>query len=105
MLKLFGTSSQGLPIICYQFGEQGPVILILGGVHGDEPEGNWIALGLLKKWIKDFPYKLRLTLVPCFNIEGSLIQKRTNANAVDLNRNLPTKKLDRQTEMAHFKTD
>lgn len=91
MTDIFGSSSQGLPIIGYEFGKQGPVILILGGVHGDEPEGNYIALGLLKKWIKNFPYKLRLTLVPCFNIEGSLIFQRTNANQVDLNRNLPTK--------------
>ena len=89
--KLFGNSSQGLPIICYEFGEQGPVVLILGGTHGDEPEGNWIVLGLLGKWIKDFPYRLRLTLIPCFNIEGSLSDQRTNANKVDLNRNLPTR--------------
>ena len=91
MTKLFGNSSQGLPIICHSFGEQGPVILILGGVHGDEPEGIWIVFGLLEKWIQNFPYKLRLTLVPCFNIEGTLSSERTNFNKVDLNRNLPTK--------------
>ena len=91
MAKLFGNSSQGLPIICHSFGKQGPVVLILGGVHGDEPEGIWIAFGLLEKWIKKFPYKLRLTLIPCFNIEGALSCKRTNSNKVDLNRNLPTK--------------
>ena len=90
-MKLFGNSSQGLPIVSYLFGKQGPVILILGGTHGDEPEGNYIALGLLKKWMEKFPYKLQLTLVPCFNIEGSLLCQRTNANQVDLNRNLPTK--------------
>ncbi len=91
MLKLFGSSSQGLPILSYQFGQRGPVVLILGGVHGDEPEGNYIALGLLKNWMSHFPYKLKLTLVPCFNIEGSLASKRVNANKTDLNRNLPTK--------------
>ena len=91
MPKLFGNSSQELPIFSYQFGNRGPVILILGGVHGDESEGVWIAMRLLEKWIKHFPYKLRLTLVPCFNIEGSLQHTRTNFNKVDLNRNLPTK--------------
>ena len=90
-VKLFGLSSQGLPILSYVFGNQGPVILILAGVHGDEPEGNYIALGLLKKWMSQFPYKLQLTLVPCFNREGSLLAQRTNGNQVDLNRNLPTK--------------
>ncbi len=101
-IKLFGNSSQGLPIISYQFGEQGPVVLILGGVHGDEPEGNWIALGLLQKWLKQFPYKLCLTLVPCFNIEGSLKHERTNANKVDLNRNLPTKNWTSEFEKERY---
>ena len=89
-VKLFGTSSKGLPIISYTFGKKGPVLLILAGVHGDEPEGNYIALGLLQKWINSFPYKLQITLIPCFNIEGSLTAQRTNGNKVDLNRNLPT---------------
>ncbi|MCZ0933521.1 MAG: M14 family zinc carboxypeptidase [Oligoflexia bacterium] len=89
--KIFAVSSQGLPILSYVFGSTGPVALILGGVHGDEPEGNYIALGLLKKWMQNFPYKLKVYLVPSFNIEGSLTAQRANANQVDLNRNLPTK--------------
>ena len=97
-IKLFGTSSQGLPIMSYLFGQEGPVILILGGVHGDEPEGNYIALGLLKNWMIKFPYKLQVYLVPCFNIEGCLTAKRTNARQVDLNRNLPAKNW-----ISHFK--
>lgn len=101
-IKLFGLSSQGLPIISYAFGSQGPHILILGGVHGDEPEGNYIALGLLKKWLKEFPYKLRVQLVPCFNIEGSLTSQRTNSNHVDLNRNLPTKNWTAQFENKRY---
>ena len=100
--QLFGSSSQGLPILSYDFGSEGPSVLILAGVHGDEPEGNYIALALLKKWIKNFPYKLRLTLVPCFNIEGSLLCQRTNANKVDLNRNLPTKDWSEKYEKERY---
>ena len=100
--KIFSTSSQGLPIISYVFGSTGPLVLILGGVHGDEPEGNYIALGLLKKWIQSFPYKLQVHLVPCFNIEGSLTAQRTNANKVDLNRNLPTKNWTSQFEKERY---
>ena len=102
VIKLFGESSQGLPILSYCFGSEGPVILILGGVHGDEPEGNYISLGLLKKWLEKFPYNLRLTLVPCFNMEGSLVCQRTNANQVDLNRNLPTKNWTGQFEKKRY---
>ena len=90
-VNLFGTSSKGLPILSYSFGKTGPVVLILAGVHGDEPEGNYIALALLQKWMQNFPYQLQLSLVPCFNIEGSLTAQRQNQNQVDLNRNMPTK--------------
>ena len=101
-IKIFAVSSQGLPIMSYIFGGTGPVALILGGVHGDEPEGNYIALGLLKKWMERFPYKLQVYLVPCFNIEGSLIAQRVNANQVDLNRNLATKNWTSQFEKERY---
>ena len=100
--KIFAVSSQGLPIISYIFGSTGPLVLILGGVHGDEPEGNYIALGLLKKWMQRFPYKLQAHLVPCFNIEGSLTAQRANANKVDLNRNLATKNWTSQFEKERY---
>lgn len=102
-VKLFGSSSKGLPIISYCFGGQGPVLLILAGVHGDEPEGNYIALGLLKKWLTSFPYQLQVTLVPCFNIEGSLTAQRQNHNQVDLNRNMPTKNWTAEWEKERYR--
>src|SRR6476661_5406471 len=90
----FGYSSLGLPIIAYEFVNNGPEVLILGGVHGDEIEGVWGAHGLLKSFLQSFPYKLNLTLVPQFNIEGVLNKTRGNGRGVDLNRNLPTKDWD-----------
>lgn len=90
-LWLFGNTAQGLPILAYSFGWAGPRVLILGGVHGDEPEGNYIALGLLQRWMRNFKLKLKVCLIPCFNMEGSLLCERLNGNQVDLNRNLPTK--------------
>ena len=90
-MKTFAVSPQGLPIYSYDFGTTGPQILILAGVHGDEPEGIYVAQALLDSFLKKFEYKLKLTLIPIFNIEGCLNHKRTNSNDVDLNRNLPTK--------------
>ncbi len=87
----FGESSQGLPIIGYKFGHSGPEILVLGGVHGNEPEGVVAALGLLKQYSMAYTLNMQLTLVPEFNRDGVLALKRTNGRAVDLNRNLPTK--------------
>lgn len=90
---ILGSSPQRLPIVAYQFGKAAAHrhVLILGGVHGDEPEGVAAALGLLEKWRQHFPYQLRITLVPMFNPEGVLNKHRLNSNGVDLNRNLPTK--------------
>ncbi|MDZ4676840.1 MAG: M14 family zinc carboxypeptidase [Oligoflexia bacterium] len=88
---IFATSALGLAIPAYEFGDSGPQVLILGGVHGNEIEGTTAAFGLLKHFSEKFDYKLQLTLVPAFNIDGVINQKRLNGHDVDLNRNLPTK--------------
>lgn len=87
----FGLSKLGLPILAYEFGHEGPNILILGGVHGNESEGVVAAMGLIKELKARFPYKLKITVVPTFNIEGVIAKSRTTSAGVDLNRNLPTK--------------
>ena len=88
---IFGQSVQKRNIVAYQFGGTGPKILILGAVHGNEPEGYSLSNLLLGEFLKQFDFKLNLTIVPALNIDGLLSQTRTNANGVDLNRNLPTK--------------
>jgi protein MpaA len=93
-LYKFASTTQGLPVWAYEFGATGPEVLILGGVHGDEPEGICAAHGLLETFLKDESLKslnLKITLIPAFNPEGALCNQRTNSNGVDLNRNLPTK--------------
>jgi protein MpaA len=90
-LSVFAHSPLGLPILRYNFGETGARLLILGGVHGDEPEGVTAAWGLVAKFIENFDFKLRVSVIPAFNVEGVLRGTRTNSRGVDLNRNLPTK--------------
>ncbi len=87
---LFGETTTGLPIMGYRFGDVGPQVFVLGGVHGDEIEGVWAAQGLLKSLATRFDLKIRLALVPMLNLDGVLVRERRNANKVDLNRNLPT---------------
>lgn len=88
---IFGRTARNCPIPAFDFGTQGPRVLILGGVHGDEPEGIACANGLLASFLEGFEYRLRLTLVPALNMDGVLDKTRTNGNGIDLNRNMPTK--------------
>lgn len=88
---IFGHTSLGRPIPAWRTGSSGPEVLILGGVHGDESEGVTLALGLIEEPERLLGFKLSITLVPMFNLDGTLSQQRLNARGVDLNRNLPTR--------------
>lgn len=78
-------------------------ILIVGVVHGDEPQGKYLIEEYLKTHYNfpsnsDFspssksPISRRGTLfIPCLNPDGLQLNRRTNANNVDINRNFPTK--------------
>ncbi|HUJ73398.1 MAG TPA: M14 family zinc carboxypeptidase, partial [bacterium] len=58
-------------------------LLVVGGVHGDESEGIFLAHLLLTAGCP-------VPLMPCLNPDGALLRQRWNHNNVDLNRNLPT---------------
>lgn len=83
-------TANGLPIPAYEFGRQGPKVLVLGGVHGDEREGVEAAYALVHRWRKSFPHHLQVTVLPAFNLDGVIRHQRTNGNGVDLNRNMAT---------------
>ncbi len=93
--NIFGLTPLGLPILSYSFspahGSAAPTVLILGGVHGDETEGVYAALGLITQFQKKFDYNLNIMVVPQFNVEGVLARSRMNSRGVDLNRNMATK--------------
>ncbi|NCN95193.1 MAG: murein peptide amidase A, partial [Bdellovibrionales bacterium] len=70
-------------------------LLMIGGVHGDEPEGVELAKKTLD-WLKSESYQKHSPpnkewiLIPCINPDGYLKNQRTNAQGIDLNRNFPT---------------
>lgn len=67
-------------------------ILLVGGVHGDEPEGVHLAANLLEWLQSQDQNKLHnWMLIPNFNPDGFYARQRTNANGVDLNRNFPSR--------------
>ena len=91
---LLGRSSNGLAIDAITFGRNGRHVFILGGVHGDEVEGVALAKSLISDFDRSFDYSLKVTILPCLNVDGLLAGTRQNANGVDLNRNLPTRDWD-----------
>jgi protein MpaA len=89
---VFGETARGLAIPAYRFGADGPKVLIIGGVHGNEPEGVIASFGLLKFFASSkFNLSLQITLIPAFNLDGVIDHSRLNGHGVDLNRNLPTR--------------
>jgi len=67
-------------------------ILFMGGTHGDEPEGVWLAESTLE-WITASREQMThpFYLIPCLNPDGLSKNERVNSNGVDLNRNFPEK--------------
>ena len=59
-------------------------IYISAGIHGDEPAGPLAALRLLQE--NDWPPAAEIFLLPCLNPVGFTLNKRENADGVDLNR-------------------
>lgn len=59
--------------------------LVIGVVHGDEPQGEY----LIEKYL-DETEKEGVLFIPCLNPDGRDLKTRTNSNSVDLNRNFPT---------------
>ncbi len=96
--SLLGYSHQGRSILLHQLSDgsanppQSPIhLLVLGGVHGDEPEGIYLIDHLLQMPLPpSLSQQARIWVIPQLNPDGCSLQQRTNAQGVDLNRNMPT---------------
>jgi predicted deacylase len=82
-------------------------VLFIGGVHGDEPEGVWLA-ETLANWLQtqalnQKAHLLRnFLLITCLNPDGFFKNERTNANGVDLNRNFPSNDWSSETKAPRY---
>ena len=59
-------------------------IYISAGIHGDEPAGPLAALRLLQE--NNWPPDAEIFFLPCLNPVGFTLNKRENAEGIDLNR-------------------
>jgi predicted deacylase len=93
-----------LPVFIRSSAVAGPVVLISGGVHGDEING----IATAKKILQAFDEELILLkgtviLIPLVNIYGFLSNSRTFPDGRDLNRSFPgSKKGSLASRIAHI---
>lgn len=86
--KLHTRNSIHIPIIVERAEKDGPVILLLGGIHGDEINGVAIVRRLIKEK-KNIPLCGTVIAIPVFNVFGYLNLTREFPDGRDLNRVFP----------------
>jgi N-alpha-acetyl-L-2,4-diaminobutyrate deacetylase len=96
-----GWSGLMIPIVSVANGA-GPTALVIGGVHGDEPEGQVAALNLARE-LQPEQVTGRVIVIPCASPEASRAYTRLWPSGANLNRSFPgspTGPADEQ--LAHF---
>jgi protein MpaA len=101
-----GRSVKGAPLLVRRIpaqagGKGKPVrILLLGGIHGDEPTSSAIIFRWMGQMQTPAARQFSWSIAPVVNPDGMLAAKKTRVNArgVDLNRNFPTPDWQRETE-------
>ncbi|HXU62988.1 MAG TPA: DUF2817 domain-containing protein [Polyangia bacterium] len=90
-----GRSTEGRPIFGRCFGRSAgsasarAPLLVMGGIHGDEPASVDALLDLLARLPPALPAPL--WLVPALNPDGLAVGRKNSARDVDLNRNFPAR--------------
>ncbi|MCD6530076.1 DUF2817 domain-containing protein [Candidatus Bathyarchaeota archaeon] len=83
-----GYSVKSKPIYYYVIGEGNETIIILGGLHGNEPKGTYACLELLANLTESghLLKRYRFVVIPLCNPDGAAEFTRRNSRDVDLNR-------------------
>ncbi|MGE0633233.1 MAG: DUF2817 domain-containing protein [Pseudobdellovibrionaceae bacterium] len=107
-LPQWSVTSFGTPLELYKSHHKfsQPPLLFIGGVHGDEPEGVYLAEDMIL-WLKSLSESARTKfqpwmLIPCLNPDGYKKYERTNGNGVDLNRNFPSRDWSSEHEKPRY---
>jgi len=77
-----------VPVLVERAREDGPTVLVMAGLHGDELNGIEIVRRFLRKKLNK-PVKGTIICLPIFNIFGFLNLKRELPDGRDLNRSFP----------------
>ena len=82
-----GWSHLFVPVVSIRGGD-GPTAVVVGGVHGDEPEGQVAALNLARE-TRPEDVRGTLIIVPCASPEASRASTRLWPSGANLNRSFP----------------
>ncbi|WP_139957039.1 succinylglutamate desuccinylase/aspartoacylase family protein [Flavicella sediminum] len=86
--KLHTRTPVKVPVIVERSLKDGPVLLLMAGIHGDEVNGVAILREIIRKKYNK-PQTGTIICIPVFNIFGYLIQTREFPDGKDLNRVFP----------------
>lgn len=86
--KLHTSTSIQVPVIVERAKEDGPTVVLMAGVHGDEINGVEIIRTVIRKKFNK-PIKGTIICIPILNIFGFLNLKRELPDGRDLNRSFP----------------
>ena len=86
--KLHTRNNLSIPVIIERAPIDGPVLLLIGGVHGDEINGVAIVRDIIRRKYNK-PKKGTVICIPVFNVFGYLNQQREFPDGRDLNRVFP----------------
>lgn len=86
--KLHTRNSLRIPVIIERASLDGPVLLLMGGVHGNETNGVAILREIIRKKY-NIPKRGTIISIPVFNVFGYLNQSREFPDGRDLNRMFP----------------
>ncbi len=89
--KLYTRSQVEIPIIINRSKQDGPVLLLIGGIHGDEVNGIEIVRRIIAHKINQ-PTAGTIICIPVMNIFGFLNLSRQLPDGRDLNRSFPGSK-------------
>ena len=102
--QTIGHSAMGRPIETARFGAGSRRVLLIGAIHGDEPEG----LPLVERLAAELAYEparagdSTVLIIHNLNPDGTAARRRTSARGVDLNRNLPASNWDATARSPQF---
>lgn len=106
MTKIIGNSVERRGIDIFVHGDRSAftTVLVLGGIHGDEPKGVNLARRLISLLKQDSTLSrdIQWVILPVVNPDGFERRRRRNANRIDLNRNFPTKNWTRGTKRSRM---